>query len=56
MLFRSRDVLKIISDYGKKEGYVLIIEDINAVYSPKSIDITDKVIQLYDTEYSKKSK
>ena len=51
-----RDVLKIISDFGEKEGYVLIIEDINAVYSPKSIDITDKIIQLYDTAYSKKSK
>ena len=51
-----RDLLKIISEYGKKEGYLLIIEDINAVYSSPSIDITDKVIQLYDTEYSKKSK
>jgi len=51
-----KDVLDIISDYGKKEGYLLIIEDLNAVYAPKGIDITDKIIQLYDAEYSKKSK
>ena len=51
-----RDVLKIIAEYGKKEGFLLIIEDINAVYAPQSLDITDKVIQLYDAEYSKKSK
>ena len=51
-----KDVLGIISEYGQKEGYLMIIEDINAVYTPKTLDITDKIIQLYDVQYSKKSK
>lgn len=51
-----KDVLGIIAEYGKKEGYLMIIEDINVVYTPKTLDITDKIIQLYDTQYSKKSK
>ena len=51
-----KDVLGIITEYGKKEGYLMIIEDINVVYTPKTLDITDKIIQLYDAQYSKKSK
>jgi outer membrane protein len=51
-----KDVLGIISEYGQKEGYLMIIEDINVVYAPKTLDITDKIIQLYDVQYSKKSK
>jgi outer membrane protein len=50
------DVLGIITEYGQKEGYLMIIEDINVVYTPKTLDITDKIIQLYDVQYSKKSK
>lgn len=49
-----KDVLAIIGDYGKKEGYLLIIEDLNVVYTPKTIDVTDKVIQLYNAQYAKK--
>ena len=51
-----KDVLAIISEYGQKEGYLMVIEDINLVYAPKTLDITDKIIQLYDVQYSKKSK
>jgi outer membrane protein len=51
-----KDVLAIITDFGQKEGYLMIIEDINVVYTPKTLDITDKIIQLYDAQYSKKAK
>ena len=51
-----KDVLGIITEYGQKEGYLMIIEDINVVYTPKTLDITDKIIQLYDVQYSKKAK
>jgi outer membrane protein len=51
-----KDVLGIITEVGQKEGYLMIIEDINVVYTPKTLDITDKIIQLYDVQYSKKSK
>lgn len=50
----KRDVLKIVADYSKKEGYLLVIEDINLVYAPQTLDITDKIIQLYDKSYAKK--
>lgn len=50
----KKDVLKIIADYSKKEGYLLVLEDINIVYAPQTLDITDKVIQLYDAASSKK--
>ena len=51
-----KEVLGIIQDYGKKEGYLLIIEDLNTVYAPDSLDITDRVIQLYNAAYDKKNK
>lgn len=50
----KKDVLKIIADHSKKEGYLLVLEDINIVYAPQSLDITDKIIQLYDASYTKK--
>lgn len=50
----KKEVLKIIADYSKKEGYLLVLEDINIVYAPQTLDITDKVIQLYDASSSKK--
>ncbi len=51
-----KDVFKIINDHGKKEGYLLIIEDLSVVYAPKSLDVTDKIIQLYNAQYAKNSK
>jgi outer membrane protein len=50
----KKDVLKIVAEYSKKEGYLLVIEDINIVYAPQTLDITDKIIQLYDKSYAKK--
>ena len=51
-----KDVLELIRKHGEKEGYLLIIEDLGVVYAPESLDITDKIIQLYNQEYSKKKK
>ncbi len=50
------DVLKIIDNYGKKEGFLLILENIGVVYAPQSLDVTDQVIQLYDTQYTQTGK
>ena len=49
-----QEVLGIINEYGKKEGYLLIMEDINLVYAPQSLDITDKIIQLYNSKPPRK--
>jgi outer membrane protein len=51
-----KDVAKIISDYGKKEGYLLIVENISVHYAPQSLDITDKIIQIYNKQYAKQNK
>jgi outer membrane protein len=51
-----KEVLTIIHAYGKKEGYLMIIEDLNLVYAPQTLDITDKVIQIYNSQTDKKTK
>jgi outer membrane protein len=51
-----KEVAEIISDYGKKEGYLLIVENISVLYAPQSLDITDKIIQIYNKQYTKQNK
>ncbi len=45
-----QEVLQLIQEYGKKEGYLLIVEDINVVYAPKSLDLTDEIIKRYNAK------
>jgi outer membrane protein len=49
------EVFSIVEDLGKKEGYLLIISKIGVLYSPTTIDITDKLIQQLNQSYAKKS-
>jgi len=51
-----QSVLQIIQDLGKKEGFLLIIEDISVVYSPQQLDITDQIIKMYNDQYAKQGK
>jgi outer membrane protein len=48
------DLMELIEREGKKEGYLLIIDKGVAYYYPTSIDMTDKVIQAYNEEGSKR--
>lgn len=48
------DVEAIVKEMGKKEGYLLIISNPVILYSPASIDITDKLIQVYNTSLAEK--
>jgi outer membrane protein len=50
------DVLTVVDQIGKKEGFLLILEkrESGVVYATSTIDITDKVIQQYNGTYSKK--
>jgi Skp family chaperone for outer membrane proteins len=41
---------------GKKEGYLLIINKFGVIYSPNSIDVTDKVIGKLNTKFAIKKK
>lgn len=50
------DVLALVEEIGKKEGYLLVLErrEGGVVYAPISIDITDRLIQLYNAQYAQK--
>ena len=50
----KKDIDEIVNEMGKKEGYLLIINKLGVIYSPNSIDITDKVIGKLNTKFSKR--
>ena len=50
-----KDVFSLVEEMGKKEGYLLIINNFSVMYSPGSIDITDKVIKQLNDRTAKKS-
>lgn len=49
------DVFVLVEKIGKKEGYLLIINNFSVMYAPGSIDITDKLIKQMNDKYAKKS-
>ena len=51
----QKEVVELVQEIGKKEGYTLIVERRTGgvVYAPTSIDITDAVIQVYNTQTPK---
>jgi len=51
------DMFDLVKEIGKKEGYLLIVERLEGgvVYAPNTIDITDKLIQLYNTRFAEKN-
>ena len=52
----KKDVLSLVEEIGKKEGYLLIIEKAGVLYYPNIIDLTDKLIQLYNKKEADKKK
>lgn len=44
-----KDLHKIVFEVGKSEKYTLILERSQVPYSDEGIDITDRVIELYDS-------
>jgi len=55
---RMREILKDIQDavklYAEKEGYTLVFNDRVLVYQVKTLDISDKIIQIVNSKYVKK--
>jgi outer membrane protein len=49
----KEDVLEVVREMGKKEGFLLIIERISVMYAPNSIDITDRIIEKYNSKIAK---
>ncbi|MFH1991026.1 MAG: OmpH family outer membrane protein [Pseudomonadota bacterium] len=54
----QKDLLELIEDIGKKEGYLLILEkrEGGVLYAPKTNDITDKLIQIYNADFAAREK
>ena len=50
-----RDVSNLVEEIGKKEGYLLIINNTGVMYSPGSIDLTDRLINELNARYAKES-
>jgi len=53
----QKEVLEIVEEMGKKEGFLIIFEkrEAGVLYSPDTIDITDRLIQKYNSIFSKKA-
>jgi outer membrane protein len=53
----QKEVLEIVEEMGKKEGFLIIFEkrEAGVLYSPDTIDITDRLIQRYNAIFSKKA-
>lgn len=53
----QKDILEVIDQIGKKEGYLLILDKSSSgtLYAPSTIDITDQVIQQYNEVFATKS-
>lgn len=51
------DVFALVEEMGKKEGYLLVVEKTEGgvIYAPNAIDITDKLIQLYNARFAQKT-
>ena len=50
------DVTAITQAIGKKEGYLLIMDKRGVIYTPNSVDLTDKLIQKLNTKTAKAKK
>jgi len=44
-----QEIREIVKEYSKKEKYTIILERRSVVDADEDIDITDKIIRLYDT-------
>ena len=48
------EIEKIVSDYAQKEGYTLILNDRVLIYGAKTMDLTEQILQMLNTETGKK--
>ena len=48
-----KEILTVVDKIGKKGGYLLIVEKGAVLYAPQKVDITDAVIQDYNSSFAK---
>ena len=53
----QKQVLEVVTEMGKKEGFLIIFEkrEAGVLYAPDSIDITDRLIQQFNAKFSQKT-
>lgn len=49
-----KELSGIIERLGRKGGYLLIVEKKEVLYAPESMDMTDRLMGLYDKAYEKR--
>jgi outer membrane protein len=51
-----KDVVELVQGIGKSGGYLMIVEKRTGevIYSPKTVDATDKLVQKYNVTFAKK--
>lgn len=49
-----KELAGVIDDLGRQGGYLLIVEKKEVLYAPESMDMTDRLIGLYDEVYKKR--
>jgi outer membrane protein len=49
-------LLPIIQEYGQKENYTVIIDNMGVIYAQQGSDITDKIIKLYNDQHGRGGK
>ena len=52
----QKDILRLVEQIGKKEGYLLIVNKVGVLYSPMSNDVTDQLIKEYNIKFSQSAK
>ena len=50
------EIEKVVSDYAKKEGYTLVLNDRVLVYGDQGYNITDPILKTLNENYSKAKK
>ncbi len=50
----QKDIFELVEDVAKKGGYLLILEkrEGGVLYTPKTNEITDKIIQMYNAKFA----
>ncbi|MDM8523655.1 OmpH family outer membrane protein [Desulfococcaceae bacterium HSG8] len=49
-----KDIYEVVQEMGKRGGYLLIVEKIGVLYYPKTIDVTDELVKMYNARYAGK--
>jgi len=47
------EIEKVVSDYAKKEGYDLILNDRVLIFGSDALDVTDKILEKVNEIYNK---